>query len=67
MDTELHRTPHPEEDRVVPRFTLDGITRRHVDPKFNISRKVFTKDLDVGSEFFEVMPESIEVAGTGRA
>eukprot|EP00969_Alexandrium_andersonii_P115309 5099604-Alexandrium_andersonii.AAC.1 len=67
MDTELHRTPHPEEDRVEPRFTLDGITRRYVDPKFNISRKVFTKDLEVGSEFFEVMPDSTEVAEPGRA
>eukprot|EP00969_Alexandrium_andersonii_P259402 11470598-Alexandrium_andersonii.AAC.1 len=40
IDEELERTLHPEEDRVEPSFTLDGITRRYVDPKFNISRKV---------------------------
>eukprot|EP00969_Alexandrium_andersonii_P007493 326061-Alexandrium_andersonii.AAC.1 len=67
MDDELQRTPHPEEDRVEPRFTLDGTTRRYVDPKFNISRKVFTRSLDVNSEFFEVMPESTAVAEPGRA
>eukprot|EP00969_Alexandrium_andersonii_P334530 14783927-Alexandrium_andersonii.AAC.1 len=67
MDTELDRTPHPEENRAEPRFTLDGITRRYIDPKFNMSRKVLTKDLDVGSEFFEVIPGSTHVVEPGRA
>eukprot|EP00969_Alexandrium_andersonii_P157677 6968602-Alexandrium_andersonii.AAC.1 len=58
MDDELGRTPHEKEDRVEPTFTLDGITRRYVDPKFNISRKVFTNGLDIHSESFEVVPVS---------
>eukprot|EP00969_Alexandrium_andersonii_P364561 15464401-Alexandrium_andersonii.AAC.1 len=66
MDEELGRAPHPEEDRSEPNFTLDGITRCHVDPKFNISRKVITRNLDVNSEFFEVMPGPTAVAESGR-
>eukprot|EP00969_Alexandrium_andersonii_P184265 8141737-Alexandrium_andersonii.AAC.1 len=67
MDEALERTPHPEEDRVEPSFTLDRITRRYVDPKLNISRKVSIRNLDVNSGFFEVMPEPTVLAEPGHA
>eukprot|EP00969_Alexandrium_andersonii_P346314 15309442-Alexandrium_andersonii.AAC.1 len=56
MDTELERTPHGKEVRTEPTFTLDGVTRRYVDPKCNISRKVVTERLDIHSGSFEVVP-----------